>query len=120
MTDQSDQAIIDIPRAIQLAAGKPDLAKDLFDMLIASLPDARSNISAKYQDGDADILFQEIHRLQGACRYCGVPALLHACQQAEAYVKNSGTDGLSPLLDSVFKEIAALQDWAANNVWQAP
>ena len=120
MSNSPENPILDIAQAIKLAAGKADLAKDLFEMLIASLPGASEKIMQHHRAGQADLLFQEIHRLQGACRYCGVPALLNACQQAETYVKNSGLAGAEQLMSLLFAEIERLEDWAANNSWQAP
>ena len=118
--DPQNDVVIDIPRAIELAANKADLAKDLFQMLIASLPDARKKISASYERQDLQALLHEVHRLHGATRYCGVPALLKASSNTEQVIKGDDHSQLQASLESLYREIERLQEWASNNEWQAP
>ncbi len=121
MSDTNNsEAIIDIPRAIQLAANKADLAKDLFQMLMDSLPDARAKIEQGSANQDREQLLHEVHRLHGATRYCGVPALQAACQGAERIIKSDDHSRLQASLESLYGEIEHLQDWAENNEWRAP
>ncbi len=118
--NNSHQAVIDIPRAIQAAAGKEDLAHDLFKMLVDGLEDARSNISQGLAKQDMKVLLHEVHRLHGATRYCGVPALQAACQEAETIIKRDDREQLQTSLERLFGEIERLQDWAQHNEWRAP
>ena len=121
MSDTNNsEAIIDIPRAIQLAANKADLAKDLFQMLMDSLPDARAKMEQGFAKQDMEQLLHEVHRLHGATRYCGVPALQAACQNAEAIIKRDDHSQLQASLESLYGEIERLQGWAQNNEWRAP
>lgn len=85
--------VLDHDEGLRLAAGKADLAEDMLNMLIASLPDERSRIANAITNEDRSALLEAVHRLHGATRYCGVPELRACCQKAESLIKQEKDAG---------------------------
>ena len=113
--DRSDNhnKVVDIALGIQRAAGKTDLAQDLFKRLVASLENDKAEIANAWSLKDFDTLLHQVHRLHGATKYCGVPALQAACQVAETHLKKSEFNQLPSAIDTLFEQIAAVELWAS-------
>lgn len=74
---------IDIDLCLTLSHGKPALAADLLTLLLEELPLNRTDINSALDElrfADAHDL---IHKLHGACCYCGVPSLKMICKKME-------------------------------------
>ncbi|SFD04167.1 HPt (histidine-containing phosphotransfer) domain-containing protein [Thiohalospira halophila DSM 15071] len=69
-----DEAL-DWTLAVERAGGNADLAADLLEMLRQELPQRMEAVRTAAARGDESVLQEEIHRVVGSCRYCGVPAL---------------------------------------------
>lgn len=69
--------------ALELAAGNRKLANELTKMMIGELPDHLENINNALSNNDIERLKQVTHKLHGASRCCGTPALRHAAEQLE-------------------------------------
>ncbi|MDQ7912240.1 response regulator [Pseudomonas sp. 102515] len=105
--DISTLPVMDADEGLRLAANKPDLAKDLLSMLLASLAADRQAIRQAREDGDRIALIERVHRLHGATRYCGVPQLRAACQHSETLLKQ-GAPTSSPALEELDAAIVNL------------
>ncbi|TVP89959.1 MAG: response regulator [Pseudomonadaceae bacterium] len=81
--------VLDAREGLRLAAGKPELARDMLAMLLASLDQEHSEISLALSNNNPEQLLERVHRLHGASRYCGVPDLRQHCLQAETLLKNN-------------------------------
>ncbi|HAL66582.1 MAG TPA: hybrid sensor histidine kinase/response regulator, partial [Pseudomonas sp.] len=92
--------VLDHDEGLRLAAGKADLAADMLSMLLASLEDDRAAIRDARQAHDRRTLIEQVHRLNGASRYCGVPQLRAACQRSETLLKQD-----SPLAGEALDEL---------------
>lgn len=79
--------IIDLEEGLRLAAGKEDLASDMFRMLLDGLPQDHRNITEALEREEWAKLRELIHKLHGATRYCGAPELRSHCQVAETLLK---------------------------------
>nr|MBO2509825.1 hybrid sensor histidine kinase/response regulator [Gammaproteobacteria bacterium] len=101
--------ILDPEEGLRLAAGKADLAADLLNMLLSSLPGDREAIHQARASGDRTTLIERIHRLHGATRYCGVPQLRAACQRCETLLKQNDPAAEQALddLDAAIERLAA-------------
>lgn len=73
--------------SLRLAAGKEDLARDMLDMLLKSLEAEKHKMVAAFMANDMNALLSHVHYLHGATRYCGVPALRQAANNAESDIK---------------------------------
>ncbi|MFJ4396314.1 response regulator [Pseudomonas sp. NPDC089396] len=107
--DSRDLRVLDPDEGLRLAAGKPDLAADMLAMLLASLDSDREAIRAAREAEDHTALIEQVHRLNGASRYCGVPQLRAACQRSETLLKQNHPQAQQALdeLDGAICRLAA-------------
>ncbi|WP_435927646.1 two-component sensor histidine kinase BarA [Dryocola sp. BD613] len=83
---------LDWALALHQAANKPDLARDMLQMLLAFLPEVRNTVEEQLVGEEPPGLVDIIHKLHGSCSYSGVPRLKNLCQQLEHEMRN----GVSP------------------------
>lgn len=74
---------LDWSLALRQAANKPDLARDLLQMLLAFMPEVRETMERCMATNDAVALREIIHKLHGSASYSGVPRMKQLCQQLE-------------------------------------
>lgn len=75
---------LDWELAYKLAAGKKELAKELFEKLMQTLETSQNKINTVFQQSDWKTMRDLVHYLHGACCYCGVPELKMATQELES------------------------------------
>lgn len=111
--------MLDIPQAIEQAGGNPELAKELFTMLLKELPDQKEKLNQAFAKSDNQVIWNHSHKLYGSTAYCGVPALRKAAKELEEAIK-AQTDDVSNKIQEVNKAIDDLlvdgqtvleQDW---------
>lgn len=110
--------LIDWKIALQRAAGKPALAKDMLNMLLTGLPETQQQLSDAIHADNAEQLLQLIHKLHGACCYTGVPGLKNLAETLETQLKTGATlQQLEPELFELDDMLSALcqlnTDWLA-------
>ncbi|MCB8890090.1 ATP-binding protein [Vreelandella malpeensis] len=76
-------AAIDLELGKRLAGGSEQFAIAQLLRLIESLPEAREQIRQTLEQEDLKQLLEAVHHLNGACRYCGAPALASATDALE-------------------------------------
>ncbi|MGB1949983.1 MAG: ATP-binding protein [Marinobacter sp.] len=108
---------VSVEESIQLAAGKADLAEELFSMLLEQLPADVEKIHQQWAKGDLEQVLECVHKLHGATRYCGVPELRAAANQLETALKCS-SPGLAYEKDQLLGAIERLQIWSEQTDWQ--
>ncbi|PWD18155.1 two-component sensor histidine kinase BarA [Salmonella enterica subsp. enterica serovar Rubislaw] len=81
-------ATLDWQLALRQAAGKPDLARDMLQMLIDFLPEVRTKIEEKLVGENPNGLVDLIHKLHGSCGYSGVPRMKNLCQLIEQQLRS--------------------------------
>ena len=84
--------MLDITQAIEQAGGNPDLAKELFTMLLKELPDQKYKLNQAFNDEDNQGLLDVAHKIYGATAYCGVPRLQQAARDLEKAIKAQSAD----------------------------
>jgi two-component system sensor histidine kinase BarA len=99
--------MLDISYAIEQAGGNPDLAKELFTMLLKELPEQKHKLNQAFNEGDEQGLWDHAHKIYGSTSYCGVPALQKAAKALEESIKTKGNDTLDKI-QSVNKAIDEL------------
>ena len=99
--------MLDIPHAIEQAGGNPDLAKELFTMLLKELPDLKNKLNQAFKSGDQQTLWDHAHKIYGSTAYCGVPALNKAAKDLESAIK-SQANNLADKIQDVNKAIDEL------------
>ncbi len=99
---------LDWKLALERAGNKPDLAKEMLNMLLLSLPEATADIQRALDDRTASELLSVVHKFHGACCYTGVPKLKRLAEVIETQLKQSAS------LDDVEPEVLELVDEMEN------
>ncbi|EGW5383549.1 two-component sensor histidine kinase BarA [Salmonella enterica] len=81
-------ATLDCQLALRQAAGKPDLARDMLQMLIDFLPEVRNKIEEQLVGENPNGLVDLVHKLHGSCGYSGVPRMKNLCQLIEQQLRS--------------------------------
>ncbi|MDH3948438.1 MAG: Hpt domain-containing protein [Gammaproteobacteria bacterium] len=111
--------MLDIPHAIEQAGGNPDLARELFSMLLQELPELKHKLNQAFNSADKQGLWDHAHKIHGSTAYCGVPLLQKAARDLEQAIKAQTSD-VSDKIQDVNKAIDDLlvdgqtaleQDW---------
>lgn len=96
--------LIDWEAALMRAAGKADLAQEMLQLLVQSLPQAEQQIEQALTDNDQQLLLHALHKLHGACCYTGVPRLKNLLEALETQLKK----GVA--IKSLAPELSELED----------
>ncbi len=96
-------ALYDAELALRQAAGKPELAREMLELLLASLPETQT-LLAQANDLPTIELQAGIHKLAGGAAYCGMPALQALCHQLESALRRGAT------AETLEPELLELQD----------
>lgn len=102
---------VNIKQSLDLSKNKPDLAKDMLQMLIDSLINDKKQIDTHYKNKDFPQLHEVVHKLHGGCCYCGVPTLLAAAKQADKSLQHKKTDNLEQEIKILLTAIDELLEW---------
>lgn len=108
---------ISIEQSLRLAAGKADLAEELFSMLLEQITPTVKTIEQHWHSGNRSELLECVHKLHGGARYCGVPEVRAAANKLETALKTAGTD-IDDLTDELLKALQRLLNWGDNTNWQ--
>ena len=108
---------ISIGESLRLAAGKADLAEELFSMLLEQITPTVETIEHHWRSGNRLPLLECVHKLHGGARYCGVPEVLAAANQLETALKTADAD-IDNLTDQLLKALKRLLNWGDNTHWQ--
>src|SRR5262249_5231483 len=86
---------IDWEQTLKLAANNRSLAKDMLMGLVDSLKSAQTSINQAFTKKDYKNMREQVHRLHGACCYCGVPALKAAVAAVETALAKKALDNIN-------------------------
>ncbi len=99
---------IDWPLALQRAGGKNELALEMLNMLLLSVPETLNLLTKAIDDEDCEQVLSIVHKFHGACCYTGVPKLKSLAETIETSLKNEC------VLENVEPELFELQDELEN------
>lgn len=116
-TRKMQQDCVSVEESIQLAAGKADLAEELFSMLLEQVHADRARIPELWTGEHIDELLECVHKLHGATRYCGVPELRAAANHLETAIKCAAPD-LEHQKDQLLSAMERLEIWSDQTDWQ--
>lgn len=111
------QDCVSVDESIQLAAGKADLAEELFSMLLEQLHTDIGRVTELWNNNETDELLECVHKLHGATRYCGVPELRTAANRFETALKCQAPD-MELQKDQLLAAMDRLQIWSEQTDWQ--
>jgi len=102
----NDNEHINWQESLEQAMGKEDLARDMLQMLIDSIPQNIVNIEEAMRTLEVDNLLKIIHKLHGACCYTGVPQLKTLAHSIEtALKKHTDIGNIEPELLEILDEL---------------
>ncbi len=107
----SEASPVNISECLSLAKNNASLAKDMLSMLLASLPEERIKINLSAIDSDLSSMYEVIHKLHGACCYCGVPRLRNITKTLDAQLKNNNETQLIEHLEEFYGAVDELLQW---------
>ncbi len=107
------QPVYDRAEAVRRAAGREDVAAELFAVLQRSLPETRERLVDAMQSQNADAVRATAHSLRGAAAYCGVPRLEAAVTSVEQEAQRGTWEGLTRALDELLRAIDEIAELAA-------
>ncbi|MDX1589493.1 MAG: response regulator [Oleiphilaceae bacterium] len=110
-------ATVDLEESLRLAGGRLDLAEEMLATLLSQLPEEADIIREALANGDHDRLLERVHRLHGACRYCGVPTLRQHAAALETAIKRD-QPGTAAMTESLLAAMEALRRWCEQNDWR--
>ena len=99
--------------ALAVAGGDPELAAELFAALLKGLPNEVAALRAGMAGGDWTALAELAHRVRGATRYCGVPALDEAVESLERAARLGEAERIAMTLSHLEAEAERLRQSAA-------
>jgi two-component system sensor histidine kinase BarA len=86
--------VIDWDLGAKLAGNKPELAKEILNLLIQSLPGEMEQIQQSKDTQNLPLLLKQVHKLHGAVSYCGAPRLKSVLFNYEIALKNNESEAL--------------------------
>ncbi|WP_288337232.1 two-component sensor histidine kinase BarA [uncultured Pseudoalteromonas sp.] len=99
---------IDWPLALQRAGGKNELALEMLNMLLLSIPETLNLLTKAIDDEACEQVLSIVHKFHGACCYTGVPKLKSLAETIETSLKNEC------VLENIEPELFELQDELEN------
>ncbi|WP_025821148.1 two-component sensor histidine kinase BarA [Shewanella marina] len=104
---------------LQQANNKTDLAIEMLQMLIDSIPATTEEIELALDQQDKTNMQRIIHKLHGASCYCGVPATQQLCQAIESNLKhNLSVAELEPEILELLDELTKVESAATQLISQ--
>lgn len=95
---------------------KTDLALDMLKMLVVSLPSTTEHIKRALEELNQKSMLSSVHKLHGACCYCGVPTTQKLCQAIESSLKHgAAVEDVEPEILELLDELIKVES-AANQV----
>lgn len=103
--------IFDWQLALQRSANNKELAIEMLNMLIDSLPETIAALQNNIHNQDVTSLSSLVHKLNGACCYLGLPRLERIINHIETQIKMQATlKDLEPELFELLDEIEQVMD----------
>ncbi|PCK08271.1 MAG: hypothetical protein COA42_10075 [Alteromonadaceae bacterium] len=103
---------VDIPLSLKLAKGKADLARDMLDMLIKSLPEDMHALIEMLNNRDYVNMQALTHKMHGGFCCCGVPKLRDLSRQLDARLLKNDYEHVADDTEAFFNECEQLLAWA--------
>ena len=105
--------IVDWPLALERAGGKSELAHEMLNMLMLSIPETQKILEQAYIDREREKILKIIHKFHGACCYTGVPKLKNLAQTMELSLKKGAS------IQDIEPELFEFQDELINLISDA-
>lgn len=105
---------VDIALCLKLANHKPELARDMLNMLLAGLESEKQQINDALSANNFDEMGELVHRLYGSSCYCGVPRLKHISGLLDKLLQSKQYDQVRDALPALNHALDDLIKWSSN------
>jgi two-component system sensor histidine kinase BarA len=102
---------VDRSAALKACGQKPEIAIEMIKTLLESLPAQQRKINDTIDAGNFTLAGEYIHKLHGACCYCGVTDLKNCCDAMETLIKKGLTEHIYDVLKPFNRAIELLSAW---------
>jgi two-component system, NarL family, sensor histidine kinase BarA len=99
---------LDWDLSLKLVAGNSNLAKDLMQAMLISLPEEQKAINNYFNNKQLPQLREQIHRLHGGCCYTGFSKLKNITKYLEKEIINQNLININYYIKILNQEIAFL------------
>jgi two-component system sensor histidine kinase BarA len=106
--NKEDYLSVDWPLALKLANNEPAWAKKMLNLLVDELPQVKIELEQALTLSDFELIGRLVHKLHGACCYCGVPRLKVMTEQFKTEVKLGDRKTLQQFTEQIITEIDAI------------
>ena len=106
--NETDNTVFSLEEAEKFTEGNTALALELMHMLKTELPEYRINIASALKSNNYTELKSQVHKLHGASRCCGTPALRNAAAHMEQLIDKQQHDALAMAANKLNHEIDRL------------
>ena len=114
--DKTDSTVFSLEKASTFTEGNAALALELIHMLKLELPEYQIKIASALESKNYTELKSQVHKLHGASRCCGTPALCSAAAHMEQLIDNkSQHDVLATAANKLSHEISRLLEISIND-----
>ncbi|MCB1643964.1 MAG: response regulator [Pseudomonadales bacterium] len=114
-----NHSVFDALHALRIVNGKAEIAGQLLSILMGKLDQDIGRITESFRQGDMKELKFQVHKLNGASKYCGVPALTQVLQHLEEEISMDSNDvcaeAIAGWMDRLQTEVTRLQQFYAEN-----
>lgn len=110
---QDPLAVVDLQLGQRLAGGRADMAQETLEKLLDDLSQSETELRESFAARDEKAFLDAVHKLNGACRYCGVPELALLSETLETRIRAQGLPAVGSMLDEVFAAMQRLREWQA-------
>ncbi|SET62724.1 two-component sensor histidine kinase BarA [Thalassotalea agarivorans] len=120
VTESPSSSAVDWQLALKQVGNKTDLAQEMLEGLIKSLPNTKQRLEQALEAKDAESAKAIIHKLNGACCYTGVPLLAKIAYQIETELKrNTNITDLEPEFFEIFEQMERVEQDAKQYLYQS-
>ena len=105
------ETCVDKKLSLELSNGNVQLAIDMLTVLLAELAQNHRDIHCAFAESRFDDALELIHKLHGACCYCGVPVLKAACKQLEVQLHQQRRLPVADDIQRFDKAVQTLMAW---------
>tara|TARA_B100000989_G_scaffold57113_2_gene38694 strand:+ start:231 stop:584 length:354 start_codon:yes stop_codon:yes gene_type:complete len=91
----SSAPLVDWELVIERAGGRPELAQELFQVMLSMLPDHFQIIAETLEARDHERLEIEVHTLRGTLGYSGAKALQDCAKAFDEYLRVGEIDAIT-------------------------
>lgn len=111
LTESRLDRCIDRASALQASGHRTGIAIEMLEILLSRLADERDLINTAINQNDMALAETYIHKLHGACCYCGVTELKNCCSAMETLIKKQMTEHLPDVVIRFNEAVNDLLAW---------